>query len=125
MTGDATTYTDGTILTVDGQKFEFVDAAAANGQVDGTAIALNYDSGTPTSAVDMALEIAAKITGAGIGVTATATGERVSLAGESTVDLGSATGIVKELVSSSVVIPASLAKERLVDPPPAVFGESL
>lgn len=124
LTGDATTYTDGRTITVHapggpagGQKFEFVDAAAANGQADGTADPLNYDSSIPTTAADMAIEIAAKITAAGIGVTGTATGNRVSLAGEESVDLNTATGIVQELVSSSVVIPASLDPQSLRRPP--------
>jgi hypothetical protein len=64
-------------------KFEFVDAQAANGQVDASASPINYNSGvqgTVTSAEDITTAIADAINAEGFRVEATANGTTVFLA---------------------------------------------
>ena len=104
--GTGLDFTDGAMFSVTGPggtaTFTFEETAFPAGPGD-----LEFTIGT--SAADMAIEIAAEINAAGIGVTATASGDRVTLADDEDITLGpTVTGLVTDLVTTSVVIPASL-----------------
>lgn len=119
MAPDTSTFVDGSTITlVDStgrsQVFEFVDAAAANGQLNPLAIPLNYDSSLPTSRGAFVAELVGKINGvAPFDIKATTDprdNTRVLLTGDQSVTVGgTVVGVVKAVPpSNSVLIHSSL-----------------